>query len=260
MKTSRRDLSYVLSQGLNGGTTVSATTLIANSVGIDVFATGGIGGVHRQFSETFDISADLTELGRSCVAVISSGVKSILDIPKTLEYLETQGITVTTYQVPEKDFPAFYSKRSGHKAPFNINSPIEAAKLILTSKYLNSSILIAVPVPDQFAMNGLMIARSTLLQYIENFYCLNLHLLSDKQIDVAIEDALEKARSCGISGKEITPFLLSEIGRITNNESLKTSRVDSNKIIEKNLALNKLFHCRYCAYQEQCTDSRSNCQ
>ncbi|XP_031625901.1 pseudouridine-metabolizing bifunctional protein C1861.05 [Contarinia nasturtii] len=200
VKTSRRDLAYVLSKGLNGGTTVSATSLIANSVGIDIFATGGIGGVHRDFDKTLDISADLTELGRSSMAIVSSGVKSILDIPKTLEYLETQGVCVTTYGTDEKDFPAFFSRKSGFKAPYNINSPIEAAKLIITSKTLNlnSSILIAVPVPEEYAMNG-------------------------KDIDAAIEDALQNAKSSNIQGKEITPYLLSVIGKITNNQSLNTN-------------------------------------
>lgn len=156
VKTSRRDLAYVLSKGLNGGTTVSGTTLIANSVGIDIFATGGIGGVHREVEKTFDVSADLTELGRSSISVISSGCKSILDIAKTLEFLETQGVTVTTFNTPDRDFPAFYCRKSGYKAPYNVNDPIEAAKLIATSNALNlnSSILIAVPVPEQFAMNG----------------------------------------------------------------------------------------------------------
>lgn len=113
---------------------------------------------------------------------------------------ETQGVAVATYQVPEKEFPAFYSRNSGFKAPYNVNNPIEAAKLIVTSKVLNlnSSILIAVPVPEKYAMNG-------------------------KDIDAAIEDALQDAKSKNIQGKEITPFLLTAIGKITNNESLNTS-------------------------------------
>ncbi|XP_055305560.1 uncharacterized protein LOC129570133 [Sitodiplosis mosellana] len=200
VKTSRRDLSYVLSKGLSGGTTVSGTALIANQVGIDVFATGGIGGVHREVEKTFDISADLTELGRLNIAVVSSGVKSILDIPKTLEFLETQGVTCATYNTPEKDFPAFYCRKSGYKAPYNVNDPIEAAKLIATSKTLNlnSSILIAVPVPEEFAMN-------------------------DEYMNRIIVDALEKAKLSGIFGKDVTPFLLNAIGTFTNNKSLRTN-------------------------------------
>lgn len=156
MKTSRRDFAYVLSKGLNGGTTVSGTIIVANLVGIPVFATGGIGGVHRDVGNSLDISADLTELGRNRITVVSSGIKSILDIPKTLEYLETQGVTVTTYQSPDKDFPAFYSRNSGCKAPYDIKNPTEAAKLIISAEQLNlnSGILIAVPIPDKFSMNG----------------------------------------------------------------------------------------------------------
>lgn len=156
MKTSRRDLAFVLSKQWNGGTTVAGTLIAANAVGIDVFATGGIGGVHRNGQDTMDVSADLIELSKSSVAVVSSGVKSILDIPRTLEYLETQGVTVSSYGAVERDFPAFYTRKSGSKAPYNIDSPIEAAKMILASKLmkLNSGILIAVPVPEEFAMDG----------------------------------------------------------------------------------------------------------
>lgn len=146
----------MLSKGLNGGTTVSGTIIVANLVGIGVFATGGIGGVHRDAGNTMDISADLTELGRNPITVVSSGVKSILDISKTLEYLETQGVTVATYQSPDKDFPAFYSRRSGCKAPYDIENPIEAAKLIISAEKLNlnSGILIAVPIPEKFSIDG----------------------------------------------------------------------------------------------------------
>lgn len=200
IKTSRRDFAYVLSKGLNGGTTVSGTIIAAKAVGIDVFATGGIGGVHRDFNETMDVSADLTELGRSSIAVVSSGVKSILDIPKTLEYLETQGVTVATYQMADKEFPAFYTRKSGIHAPYNVNDAIEAAKLIIASKELNlnSGVLIAVPVPHEFAMNA-------------------------DEINAAISEALQKAKDANISGKKATPFLLSAIGQITKNTSLQTN-------------------------------------
>lgn len=219
-------MTYVLSNKLNGGTTVSATIFVCNSLGIDIFATGGIGGVHRNFEKTLDISADLSELGRSSVAVVSSGVKSMLDIPKTLEYLETQGVTVTTYQVLEKDFPAFYSRISGYKSPYNLNTPIEVAKLIYTSKMLkfDSSILIAVPVPEENAM----CSKSGIHRFYKHnikgeriFF--NVHLLLDIFIENVIEEALGRAKSCGISGKEITPFLLTAISEITNNKSLETS-------------------------------------
>lgn len=224
VKTSRHDLSYVLSKRLNGGTTVSSTSLIANTVGIEIFATGGIGGVHREVEKTFDVSADLTELGRLNIAVISSGVKSILDIPKTLEFLETQGVTVTTFNTPERDFPAFYCRKSGHKAPYNVNDPLEAAKLIATSKELNlnSSVLIAVPVPEEYAMNG----ENHDIFYISITSINNgIHSIADEYMNQTILDALQKAKSRGIFGKEVTPFLLSAIGTITNNKSLQTSTI-----------------------------------
>lgn len=159
IKTSRRDMAYVLSKKLNGGTTVAGTIICANMVGIKVFATGGIGGVHRNFSSTLDVSADLLELGRSPVAVVSSGIKSILDIPKTIEYLETQGVFVGTFDSPHNDFPAFYSRSSGVKVPYNFERPSEIAELIHISHLLNlnTGVLIGVPVPEEFAMNGTQI-------------------------------------------------------------------------------------------------------
>lgn len=200
IKTSRRDMAYVLSKQWNGGTTVAGTLIVANMVGIDIFATGGIGGVHRDGQNTFDISADLTELGKSGVTVVSSGVKSILDIPRTLEYLETQGVTVSTFGSPEKDFPAFYTRKSGSKVPYNIDTAREAAELISASKTLDlkSGILIAVPIPEENAMD-------------------------EKIIDNAIIDALQRAEEAGVSGKESTPFLLDAISTITKGKSLSTN-------------------------------------
>lgn len=156
VKTSRRDIAYVLSKGWNGGTTVAGTMIVSDLVGIKIFATGGIGGVHRHGQNTLDISADLLELGQSSVAVVSSGVKSILDIPRTLEYLETQGVCVSTFQCADHDFPAFYTIRSGYKAAYNFASASEAANAIAISNTLGlgSSILIAVPVPQEYAMDG----------------------------------------------------------------------------------------------------------
>ncbi len=155
-KTSRRDMSYIVSQKMNGGTTVAGTLICAKMVGIKVFATGGIGGVHRGFEKTFDISADLVELGRSPVTVVSSGVKSILDIPKTLEYLETQGVFVGTYKATDHNFPAFYTRTSGIKVQYNFERTSDIARLIQASHQLNlgTGILIAVPVPEEFAMDG----------------------------------------------------------------------------------------------------------
>lgn len=156
IKTSRRDFAHVLGSKLNGGTTVAGTIICADLVGIKIFATGGIGGVHRDGQNTMDISADLVEMGRSPVAVVSSGVKSILDIPRTMEYLETHGVFVSTFQCPNRDFPAFYTRTSGVKAPYNFADAIEAARAIEKSHQLGlkSGILIAVPVPTENAMDG----------------------------------------------------------------------------------------------------------
>ncbi|XP_045470546.1 pseudouridine-metabolizing bifunctional protein C1861.05 [Harmonia axyridis] len=199
IKTSRRDFPYVIGKNMNGGTTVSGTLIVANALGIPVFATGGIGGVHREGETTFDISADLIELGRSRVAVVSSGVKSILDIPKTLEYLETQGVFVATYGLTQ-DFPAFYSRKSGSKAPYSVDNPTEAAKIILSSKFMNleSGMLFAVPVPEEQA-------------------------LDEDEIQGVIEKALEDAKKKEIRGKQITPYLLRKIWEITQGKSLHTN-------------------------------------
>ncbi|XP_055388248.1 pseudouridine-5'-phosphate glycosidase-like isoform X2 [Condylostylus longicornis] len=151
IKCSTRDLLYAVSKGISGGTTVAATLFVANKLGIKVFATGGIGGVHRDGQNTFDISADLIELGKSPMAVICSGVKSILDIQKTLEFLETHGVCVATYQVPDFEFPAFYTRKSGCKAPYNMENSEEAAEFIhsLLKIESKSGILLAVPIPEK---------------------------------------------------------------------------------------------------------------
>ncbi|XP_037039125.1 pseudouridine-metabolizing bifunctional protein C1861.05 [Bradysia coprophila] len=200
VKVSRRDMAYVVSNQMNGGTTVAGTLIIANMVGINVFATGGIGGVHRDGNVTMDVSADLVELGRNPVAVVASGVKSILDIPKTLEFLETQGVCVASYQSSNKDFPAFYTRKSGSTAPYNFASPSEAAEVINGNLNLGlrSGILIAAPVPEEWAMN-------------------------EDEINLAIKNALELAETNDIRGKEITPFLLSKIAEITKGRSLDTN-------------------------------------
>uniref|UniRef100_A0A1L8E1E1 Putative pseudouridine-5'-phosphate glycosidase n=1 Tax=Nyssomyia neivai TaxID=330878 RepID=A0A1L8E1E1_9DIPT len=197
IKTSRRDLAHIVSTGGCGGTTVAGTLIIASTVGIRLFATGGIGGVHRDGHVSMDISADLVELGRSPVAVISSGIKSILDIPRTLEYLETQGVCVATWMCPTMDFPAFYTRKSGEKATINFNSAHEAAQLIDTSLKLNlnSGILIGAPIPQEYAMD-------------------------DDAIDEAISNAVEEARRDGITGKMVTPYVLGAIGKITDGRSL----------------------------------------
>ncbi|XP_042693713.1 pseudouridine-metabolizing bifunctional protein C1861.05-like isoform X3 [Centrocercus urophasianus] len=207
VKVSRRDLPYVLSKGLSGGTTVSGTMIAAHKAGIPVFVTGGIGGVHRGGENTLDVSADLTELGRTPVAVVSAGVKSILDIGRTLEYLETQGVCVAAFG-ESRMFPAFFSSQSGFQAPYHVQDEEEAAELIASALGLglSSGVLIAVPCPQKQAA-------------------------SSQLIEDAIQQALSEARSKGISGKELTPFLLQRINELTNGKSL-----DSNLALIQNNA------------------------
>lgn len=196
IKTSRRDLSYVISQGLNGGTTVSGTMVVAHQVGIPVFVTGGVGGVHRGAETTMDISADLTELGRTPITVVSAGVKSILDIGRTLEYLETEGVCVATYGT-SKNFPAFFVSSSGYQSPFNVKNEKEAARMIDThySLGLDSGVLIAVPIPEESSAEG-------------------------EKIDTAIQAVLEEARDKGIKGKNVTPYILERVNETTMGSSL----------------------------------------
>lgn len=196
LKCSRRDLAYVVANRKWGGTTVAATMIIANMAGIRIFATGGVGGVHRDGHISMDISADLVELGRTPVVVVSSGVKSILDIPRTLEYLETQGVCVASYD-NEGLFPDFYTRDSGCVVPYNLEGPKEAAALIkaLENLKLNSGMLIGVPIPKEYAV--------------------------DKEvIKSAIEQAYIEAKAQGIEGKSVTPFMLAEISKITQGNSL----------------------------------------
>nr|XP_006820370.1 PREDICTED: pseudouridine-metabolizing bifunctional protein C1861.05-like [Saccoglossus kowalevskii] len=196
VKVSRRDLSLVLSKGLMGGTTVSGTMVAAHKFGIHVFVTGGIGGVHRGAESTMDISADLIELGRTPMAVVSAGIKSILDIGKTLEYLETEGVTVAAYG-KNKEFPAFFTPNSGYTVPYNLKTPQEAAKMIERnlSLGLNSGMLIGVPIPKQDSDLG-------------------------ELIDAAIQQSVEEAQKNGIVGKEVTPFILERVNELTEGKSL----------------------------------------
>ncbi|KAM6293673.1 uncharacterized protein LJ264_016843 [Porphyrio hochstetteri] len=207
VKVSRRDLPFVLSQGLSGGTTVSGTMIAAHKAGIPVFVTGGIGGVHRGGENTLDVSADLTELGRTPVAVVSAGVKSILDIGRTLEYLETQGVCVAAFG-ESREFPAFFSRQSGFQAPYHVRDEEEAAELIasMLGLGLRSGVLIAVPCPQERAASG-------------------------QVIEEAIQQALGEARSKGITGKELTPFMLQKISELTDGKSL-----DSNLALIQNNA------------------------
>ena len=197
-KVSLRDMPYVLSQNLYGATTVAATMRIAALAGIKVFVTGGIGGVHRGAQYSMDISSDLTEMAQTSVAIVSAGVKSILDIGLTLEYLETKGIPVITFG--QDEFPSFYSAKSGFSSPLRLDSTIEIAKLLQTKWQLGleGSVLIANPVPTEFAANN-------------------------EDIEIHIQQALTAVENQHIKGKDITPFILQYIANRTNGESLETN-------------------------------------
>lgn len=195
-KASRRDLSYVLSQQLSASTTVAATMYSANLANLPIFVTGGIGGVHQNVSERFDISADLIELSSTPVTVICSGAKSILDLPKTLEVLETHGVPVIGYGTDE--FPAFYSRSSGIELLHRLNTPADIAQLMLTQRQLklNNGIVIANPIPEQAE-------------------------ISDDEMLPFIEQAHQEASK--IKGQSLTPFLLKRIAELTSGKSLKAN-------------------------------------
>jgi len=197
-KASRRDLPYLVSQGKNGATTVASTIIIAHLAGIRIFATGGIGGVHRGAAATMDISADLQELAQTPVAVVSAGAKSILDLGLTLEYLETFGVPVIGYRT--KEFPAFYTRRSGFGVDFRLDSAEEIAKL-LKAKWemgLRGGAVVANPVPEEHQLDADVMQR-------------------------AISEALAEAERQGIQGKAITPFLLAKIENLTGGKSLEAN-------------------------------------
>lgn len=198
VKASSRDLAAVMVRKGSAGTTVSATMRLAALAGIDIFATGGVGGVHRGAEATFDISADLTELGNTGTAVVCAGVKSILDIPKTLEFLETQRVPVIAYG--SDDFPAFYTRSSGLKADHRLDTPLEMAEAIQLHKKLGSGsgMLIANPIPESDA-------------------------LDPATIDGTIAAAVKEAEQKGISRKALTPFLLQRIFEMTEGVSLKAN-------------------------------------
>ncbi|PVH69417.1 hypothetical protein DL98DRAFT_578370 [Cadophora sp. DSE1049] len=226
MKVSRRDLPYILGMGLsgkkiNGGTTVSGTMILAERAGIKVFGTGGLGGVHRGGEDSMDISADLTELGRTPVAVVSSGCKSFLDIPRTLEFLETQGATVCTFADGRKgdiDFPAFYTRDSGIKSHGIVQNPREAASMIYAQEILgnfrsghsgmHSGLLFANPIPVEFS-------------------------IPKAEIDIAINQAVKEAAEQGFHGHANTPFILARIKDLTKGNSLPANKA----LIESNVAM-----------------------
>jgi pseudouridine-5'-phosphate glycosidase len=194
-KVSRRDMGLVVAAGQSGATTVAATMIIAALAGIRVFATGGIGGVHRGAAESFDISADLQELARTPVAVVCAGVKSILDIPLTLEYLETQGVPVVGYGTDQ--LPAFFARDSGFGVDARLDTPAQIARALQAqwAMGLRGGMVIANPVPEA-------------------------HALPRERIDAAIDTALVDAAARGITGKAITPFLLERVNQLTGGDSL----------------------------------------
>ncbi|NVD70099.1 pseudouridine-5'-phosphate glycosidase [Duganella sp. BJB1802] len=198
MKVSRRDLPYVLAQSKLGATTVAATMICAELAGISVFVTGGIGGVHRGAETSFDISADLQELARTSVAVVCAGVKSILDIGLTLEYLETHGVPVLS--VGQRGFPAFFTRESGFNADFQLDTAAEQAAFIHTKWQLGlkGGVVVSNPVPTDEAM-------------------------PKAEIDAITTQALQEADAQGVTGKNVTPFLLSRIKQLTEGRSLATN-------------------------------------
>ncbi|HNU13301.1 MAG TPA: pseudouridine-5'-phosphate glycosidase, partial [Chitinophagaceae bacterium] len=197
-KVSLRDMPYVISQKLYGATTVAATMRIADMAGIKIFVTGGIGGVHRGAETSMDISADLTEMAQTSVAVVSAGVKSILDIGLTLEYLETKGIPVITYG--QDEFPSFYSRKSGFLSPLRLDSVSVIAGLLATKWKLGltGSVLIANPVPAE-------------------------QEIATDEMEVHILQALKAAKEKNIAGKNVTPFILQYIAENTKGESLEAN-------------------------------------
>ena len=207
-KASRRDLPILAAKGSDGATTVTTTMMIAHMAGIKVFATGGIGGVHRGAETTMDISADLEELAQTPVMVICAGAKSILDLGLTLEYLETKGVPVIGYGTEE--LPAFYTRRSGFGVDYRLDTPEELARAFSVQRELGikGGMLVTNPIPEEYSMDKAV-------------------------IDAAIEKALAEAAEKGVHGKETTPFLLAKIKDITGGDSLASNI----KLVYNNAAL-----------------------
>ena len=197
-KASRRDIPALIARKEDGATTVAATMIIASLAGIDVFATGGIGGVHRGAEKTMDISADMDELSKTEVMVVCAGAKAILDLPLTMEYLETKGVNVIGYTTDE--LPAFYTRKSGLKVVWRCDTPKEIADIWKVQKdiYPGTGLLVTNPIPEEYSMDS---------EYI------------NKAIDIAIEEM----NKLGIKGKETTPYLLDKIQKLTGGESLEAN-------------------------------------
>lgn len=198
IKTSRRDLPVVIAKKLDGATTVATTMLIASLAGVKVFATGGIGGVHRGVEETMDISADLEELGSTNVAVVCAGAKAILDLPRTLEYLETKGVLVVGYQTDY--LPAFYTRTSEYKLEYRMDTPKEIAESLYAKEQLGlkGGMLITNPIPEEYS-------------------------LDEALMNNAISQAIKEMNEQNIIGKQTTPFLLKRISEITGGDSLASN-------------------------------------
>jgi len=198
IKTSRRDIPFVVSRGADGATTVAASMILAAMAGIRVFATGGIGGVHRGVDETMDVSADLEELAKTDVAVVCAGVKSVLDIGRTLEYLETKGVAVVGYRTDQ--LPAFYTPSSRFPVAYRADTPAEIASALNAKREmrLSGGTVIANPIPAA-------------------------HALDEREIDAVIEEALSEMDKLGVTGKDTTPFLLAKIAERTNGRSLRAN-------------------------------------
>lgn len=197
-KASRRDLPVLVAKGMDGATTVTTTMMIAAMAGIRVFATGGVGGVHRGAETSMDISADLEELANTPVMVVCAGAKSILDLGLTLEYLETHGVPVLGYGTEE--LPAFYTRKSGFKVDYRMDSPEELAAAFRTSLDLGfrSGMLVTNPIPEEYSMDPAV-------------------------INGAIDEAIAQAKANGIHGKETTPFLLAKVKELTGGDSLDSN-------------------------------------
>ena len=212
IRTLRAESSQgIKKKNLNGGTTVSGTMLLAHLAGIKVFATGGLGGVHKDGQNSMDISADLTELGRTPVAVVSSGCKSFLDIPRTLEYLETQGVSVGTFadgRTGNVNLPAFWTRDSGILSPKTIHNEADAAAIIYAQSKLPvmSGLLFANPIPDE-------------------------HSLSKSKMDHVMSEAVRLAEKSGISGSNNTPFVLAKIRELTGGATVKAN----SALVENNV-------------------------
>lgn len=221
-KVSRRDIPFVVAQKANGATTVAATMYVAALAGIDVFATGGIGGAHRGSEKTMDISADLDELQQTSVMVVCAGAKSILDIGLTLECLETRGVAVVGYQTQE--MPAFYTRKSGYKTDYELDTPKQIAEAFYCKNAvgLKGGMLVANPIPEQYAMD-------------------------EERINAAIAEALAEADQNGVSGKKITPFLLDKVQKLTGGDSLESNI----ELVFNNAILASRIAAELCAIKEE---------